>query len=80
MSISIFNLLGQKVATLFEGNQNAGEYNIVWNARQYAIRCLLRQADRRRQDQQYQDGAAEVKILVWSSELIPEAMTTHFLH
>ena len=31
ITLTIYNLLGQKVATLFEGIQNAGEYNIVWD-------------------------------------------------
>jgi hypothetical protein len=30
--LSIYNLLGQRVETLFEGNQNAGEHTNTWNA------------------------------------------------
>jgi hypothetical protein len=32
VSLSIYNLLGQRVETLFEGNQNAGEHTNTWNA------------------------------------------------
>jgi len=32
VTLSIYNLLGQKVATLFEGVQQAGEHKVVWNA------------------------------------------------
>jgi hypothetical protein len=32
VTISIYNLLGQKVATLSDGNQPAGEHSIIWNA------------------------------------------------
>ena len=33
VNISIYNLLGQKVATLSDGIQQAGEHNIIWNAK-----------------------------------------------
>ncbi|MEN8191672.1 MAG: FlgD immunoglobulin-like domain containing protein [Bacteroidota bacterium] len=29
--ISIYNMLGEKIATLIDMNQNAGNYNVVWN-------------------------------------------------
>ncbi len=32
VQINIFNLLGQKVETLFDGCRNAGEYSVLWNA------------------------------------------------
>jgi predicted outer membrane repeat protein len=32
VSLTIFNLLGQSVATLFDGRQLAGSYNIAWDA------------------------------------------------
>jgi hypothetical protein len=32
LSIEIFNILGQQVATLMEGFEQAGEYTIIWNA------------------------------------------------
>ncbi len=32
VSLAIYNLLGQKVATLFEGPQQTGEHRAVWNA------------------------------------------------
>ncbi len=32
VTISIYNLLGQRVATIFEGDQQAGEHTITWNA------------------------------------------------
>jgi hypothetical protein len=32
VTLSIYNLLGQKVATLFEGVQEAGEHKVVWDA------------------------------------------------
>ncbi len=32
VSISIFNIRGQKVATIFEGMQEAGEHTITWDA------------------------------------------------
>jgi hypothetical protein len=32
VTLSIYNLLGQKVATLFEGVQQAGEHKVVWEA------------------------------------------------
>jgi len=30
--LSIYNLLGQKIATLFDGTKRAGEHRIIWNA------------------------------------------------
>jgi hypothetical protein len=35
VSISIYNLLGQRVATIFEGTQEAGEHTITWDARDF---------------------------------------------
>ena len=35
ISISIYNLLGQRVATLFEGTREAGEHTITWDAREF---------------------------------------------
>jgi hypothetical protein len=32
VDIAIFNLLGQKIATLFSGSQTAGYHQVVWNA------------------------------------------------
>ena len=32
MSLSVYNLLGQKIETLFEGVQNPGEHAITWDA------------------------------------------------
>jgi len=32
VTLTIYNLLGQKVATLFDGVQTVGEHSIVWNA------------------------------------------------
>jgi hypothetical protein len=32
VSVTIFNLLGQRVATLFDGRQLAGSYTISWEA------------------------------------------------
>ncbi len=32
LSLSVYNLLGQRVAVLFEGVRNRGEYRQVWNA------------------------------------------------
>jgi len=32
VTLSIYSLLGQKLATLFEGVQEAGEYKVVWDA------------------------------------------------
>jgi len=33
--IEIYNILGQKVATLFDGDQQAGQHEIVWRADEY---------------------------------------------
>ena len=33
--LSIYNLLGQQVATLFEGAQQAGEHHIIWHANDF---------------------------------------------
>jgi hypothetical protein len=35
VSLTIFNLLGQRVATLFEGQRPAGTYTVAWNANDY---------------------------------------------
>jgi len=32
VSLSVYNPLGQKVATLFDGVQQAGEHKVVWEA------------------------------------------------
>ena len=32
VTLTIYNLLGQKVATLFDGVQTAGEHRLVWDA------------------------------------------------
>ena len=34
-SLSIYNLLGQKVETLLIGNEQAGEHEITWNANNF---------------------------------------------
>jgi hypothetical protein len=36
VELSIYNLLGQKVATLFFGRQNAGDYQVEWDASGFA--------------------------------------------
>jgi hypothetical protein len=36
VSMNVYNQLGQKVAILFEGDKEAGQYSINWNADQYA--------------------------------------------
>ena len=36
VNLSIYNLLGQKVATLFEGVQAAGEHSIIWDAGRFS--------------------------------------------
>jgi hypothetical protein len=33
VTLSVYNLLGQRVATLFEGVQQAGEHKVVWDAK-----------------------------------------------
>ncbi len=35
VSVSIYNLLGQRVAIIFEGAQDTGEHSIVWDASAY---------------------------------------------
>jgi hypothetical protein len=35
ISISVYNILGQKVARLFEGEKPAGRYTVTWNASDY---------------------------------------------
>jgi hypothetical protein len=32
VTLSIYNIMGQKVATLFDGEQQAGEHKVVWDA------------------------------------------------
>ncbi len=41
VELSIYNLLGQKVATLFSGNQSAGSYKVQWNAAGFASGVYL---------------------------------------
>ena len=36
VNLSIYNLLGQKVATLVNKKQSAGEYNVIWDASGFA--------------------------------------------
>ena len=36
VELSIFNILGQKVATLVSGKQQAGQHQVTWNASGYA--------------------------------------------
>ena len=33
ITLSIFNILGQKIATLFSGSQTAGHHNVLWNGK-----------------------------------------------
>ncbi|MCB0281279.1 MAG: lamin tail domain-containing protein [Calditrichae bacterium] len=33
VNIAVYNLMGQKVSTLVNGNQNAGVYEVVWNGK-----------------------------------------------
>ncbi len=35
VSVHIYNLLGQKVSTLFKGNQQAGEHSVTWDASEF---------------------------------------------
>jgi hypothetical protein len=35
IGIDIYNIVGQKVESLFSGNANAGEFSIAWNASRY---------------------------------------------
>ena len=32
VTISVFNIIGQKVAVLFKGTENAGNHSVTWNA------------------------------------------------
>ncbi len=41
ISLEIFNLLGQKVETLYDGHQSAGEHSYIWNAGEYATGIYL---------------------------------------
>jgi hypothetical protein len=36
VNLSIYNVLGEKVVTLFDGQQKAGDYRVVWDARAFA--------------------------------------------
>jgi len=36
VEISIYNLLGQKIATLLDSRQNAGKYQVEWDASSFA--------------------------------------------
>jgi hypothetical protein len=33
VTLSIYNIMGQKVATLFDGMQQAGEHKVIWDAK-----------------------------------------------
>ena len=32
VSLTVFNILGQEIATLFDGVKEAGDHNVVWDA------------------------------------------------
>jgi hypothetical protein len=36
VTLKVFDILGKEVAVLFSGNQNAGEYNVEWNANEFS--------------------------------------------
>ena len=36
MKLSVYNIAGQEVSTLFEGYQTEGNYNVLWNASEFA--------------------------------------------
>jgi hypothetical protein len=36
VSLKIYNMLGQEVATLIDGHRTAGLYNVKWNAENFA--------------------------------------------
>ncbi|MCP4633333.1 MAG: T9SS type A sorting domain-containing protein [candidate division Zixibacteria bacterium] len=36
VNLSIYNILGQRVTSLVDGYQNAGQYNVIWNASSYS--------------------------------------------
>jgi hypothetical protein len=36
VTLKVFDILGKEVAVLFSGNQNAGKYNVEWNAERLA--------------------------------------------
>ena len=36
MKLSVYNITGQEVSTLFEGYQTEGNYNVLWNASEFA--------------------------------------------
>jgi len=41
VDLSIYNMLGEKVTTLVSEKQRAGNYNIKWNAENYASGIYL---------------------------------------
>jgi len=43
VAITVYNILGQKVATLVDGNQAPGHYSVVWNATQMSSGVYLYQ-------------------------------------
>ena len=36
VTLAVYNILGQRVATLFEGVQQAGEHTVSWNAANFS--------------------------------------------
>jgi hypothetical protein len=66
--VVIYNLLGQRVRSLFDGPQAAGRYEIIWDGRDKegwevvsGQRPVFLQARGRRFEQNCQDGAGAVR-------------------